>query len=92
MAGMMQGNGDSGVESMLSQIMGSMKPNFPTGAQAGQAAMGQQAQFAQGHGFDKIQRFGLLSESKRSFLKKYNGGLSRPAINPTIKPADMLKF
>jgi len=90
MAGQMRGNSE--IETMLGQLMGSLKPNFPTGAQAGQAGVGQKSQFSPRTGSSKVERFGLLSVSKKNFLRKYGGGLSRPALNPIIKPKDLLKF
>lgn len=90
MAGQLRGNSE--IEGMLGDLMGSMKPQFPTGMQGAQAGVGQTSQFAPTTGFNKVQQFGLLSITKKNFLKKYNGGLSRPALNPVIKPKDLLQF
>jgi len=81
------------LEKMLGQLLGGLKPGMPSlPSQTSQGKKGMLAKMAHGHGFDKQRRFGLLSESTRSFLARYAAGVKYGDLKPVISTKDLLKM
>lgn len=85
--------GTPAMEKLFTSMMSGTTPQMPSlPSQTMQGGQGQMGKLAVGHGFNKAQRFGLLSESMTSFLSRYAGGLKYGEIKPVISTVDLLKM